>query len=496
MTNNPNPPSARAVFKVADVRAVDQAAIANGIAGKLLMSRAAEFALAVALREFPDARRWQVLCGAGNNAGDGYLLAALAQKHGIHVDVLFVADPQSLQGDASNAWQHALDSSVPIAAFRGTIAADADLLIDSLLGNGLTRDVDGDYAVAVAAINQHRAPCLAIDIPTGINGDSGAVMGVAVKATRTCTFVGRKAGLYLAAGPDHCGQIDFTSLDIPGHCYANAKPLANIIDDDILSAALARRERQAHKGSFGHVLLIGGGPGMPGAARLAGEAALRSGAGRVTVATHTQNIAAITAARPELMCFTVETAADLAPLLNAATVVAIGPGLGTDNWARALVNAVNIASLPLVVDADALNLLAAAPGKNADRVITPHPGEAGRLLECNSVDIQGDRLQAVTELQTRYGGVAVLKGQGTLVSTGDGPPWLCTEGNPGMAAPGMGDVLTGVIAGLIAQGLTIANAALVGVLVHARAGDRAALTGERGLLASELLAELRACVNP
>jgi ADP-dependent NAD(P)H-hydrate dehydratase / NAD(P)H-hydrate epimerase len=496
MMNDPVDKSLRGVFSVADVRAIDAAAIAGGIKGIKLMARAAQFALDVAMSRFPEARRWQVLCGSGNNAGDGYLLARLAQARGIVVEVLAVAAPDTLTGDAQKAWQVAAEQGVTITPFAGALSADAELLVDSLLGSGLARDVSGAYADAVKAMNAHPAPCLAIDIPTGIHGDSGEVMGVAVQAAATCTFVGRKTGLYLAAGPEHCGVIDFSTLEIPADCYAAATAQLVVIDDARLTAALPRRSRQAHKGVFGHVVIVGGGPGMPGAARLAGEAALRSGAGRVTVACHPANTAAITATRPELMCYGVKTATELAPLLAAATVVALGPGLGTDHWAQSMYDAATTFAGPLVLDADALNLLAATPEKSVQRILTPHPGEAARLLGSTSAAVQADRPAAVAELQARFGGVVVLKGYGTLVANGSGPPALCTAGNPGMAAPGMGDVLTGVVAALVAQGLALDDAALCGVFAHARAGDLAAAAGERGMLASDVIEGLRACLNP
>jgi NAD(P)H-hydrate epimerase len=243
------------------------------------------------------------------------------------------------------------------------------------------------------------------------------------------------------------------------------------------------------------VLVVGGGPGMPGAARLAGEAALRSGAGLVTVAVHPDNTGLV-AARPELMCVAARSAGDLGPALERATVVAVGPGLGQGVWARDLFDAVLASGRPLIVDADALNLLAAAPRACDHWVLTPHPGEAARLLESKTADVQSDRLRAAHELQKEFGGTAVLKGAGSIVQSAGAVPYLCDRGNPGMAAGGMGDVLTGVIAGIAAQCGDLALAARAGVFVHAQAGDLAARAGERGLLASDVLRQLRSCVNP
>jgi len=479
------------------VREIDRCAIEDeGIPGYTLMTRAGAAAVHAARERYPEATRWQVVCGAGNNAGDGYVVARLAANDGIVVSVLAVADPERLQGDAATAYGDFTAEGGVVMAWDGILDADAQLLIDGLLGSGLEREVGGEFAAAVAAINAHAAPVLALDIPTGVNGDSGEIMGCAVRADLTVTFVGLKAGLFTGEGADCSGTIVFAGLDVPEHCRPRDAARYRRIDEQMIGQALPRRARNAHKGDFGHVLIVGGGPGMPGAVRLAGEAALRGGAGLVTIATHPSYATASVASRPELMCYGVKDAALLSRLLDRATVVAFGPGLGRSNWARDMYAAVAGSDLPSVWDADALNLLAEQPAAASQRILTPHPGEAARLLGIATADVQKDRCAALALLQARYGGSVVLKGAGTLVSSASGTPWLCTAGNPGMAAAGMGDVLTGIIAALLAQGCSQETAAAVGVEVHARAGDRAARGGERGLLVSDLLAELRAVVNP
>ncbi len=460
------------------------------------MTRAAEAAVAEARRRFPAAKRWQVLCGAGNNGGDGYVVARLAAEQGIAVSVLALIDPQQLKGDAATAYGDFAASGGVVMPWQGDLDADAELLVDGILGSGLERDVGGEFAACVQALNAHPAPALALDIPTGIHGDSGRLMGCAVKAAATVTFVGLKAGLYLGEAPDYCGDIVFAGLGIPADARRNAKPVLQRLADAAFSSALGRRARAAHKGDFGHILVVGGGPGMPGAVRLCGEAALRAGAGRVSVATHSSHAQMLVASRPELMCHAIEDASELQQLLDKADVIAFGPGLGQSQWARDLYEVVASAQRPGVWDADALNLLAAAPAEMSNRIITPHPGEAATLLGLQTAAVQADRPAALQQLTDRYGGVAVLKGAGTLVSAASGVPWLCTAGNPGMAAAGMGDVLTGVIAAMLGQGLPAELAAIVAVEVHARAGDVAAVHGERGLLATELAAELRGIVNP
>lgn len=485
------------LYSVAAVREIDRTTIEDhGVPGYTLMTRAGEAALREATQRYPNARRWQIVCGAGNNGGDGYVVARLASQQGIAVSALALVDPETLTGDAATAWGDFVAEGGVVSPWSGELDAEADLLVDAVLGSGLERDVGGDFAAAVAAFNQHAAPVLALDIPTGINGDTGAVMGCAVKADLTVTFVGLKQGLYLGEAPGYCGRIRFAGLEIPEGYYADIDVSYRRIDAQFLENVLGPRARAAHKGDFGHVLVVGGGEGMPGAVRLAGEAALRAGAGRVSIATHPSHAAIIVASRPELMSHAVSSPSDLEPLLAKADVIAFGPGLGQSDWARALYEFLANDSRPAVWDADALNLLAASPTSAPKRVITPHPGEAATLLGTGAADIQADRPAALAALAEKYGGVAVLKGAGTLISSSTKAAALCTSGNPGMASPGMGDVLTGIIAAFVAQGLDLETAAAAGVEAHAHAGDHAASGGERGLIASDLLDELRAVLNP
>ena len=479
------------------MREIDRTAIEDeGIPGYTLMTRAGAAAVRAARERFPKETRWQVVCGAGNNAGDGYVVARLAAQDGIVVSVLALVDPESLTGDAATAYGDFSAEGGIVMPWEGELDEEAGLIVDALLGSGLERDVTGEFAKAVEAMNAHPANIMALDIPTGVHGDTGQVMGVAVKASLTVTFVGLKAGLFAGEGAELSGAIEFDGLEVPEHCRPHAEAMARRISGRVLRRCLKRRARSAHKGDFGHVLIIGGGAGMPGAVRLAGEAALRTGAGLVSVATHPSHAAVIVGSRPELMSHGIEDVDSLAPLLERATAVAFGPGLGTSEWARQLYDAASELDLPCVWDADALNLLAETPAKNERRIITPHPGEAARLLDGDTAGVQADRRTALQGLQDKYGGVVVLKGANTLVTSKKKVPWLCTSGNPGMASPGMGDVLTGIVAALLAQGLGKEASAVVGVEAHARAGDRAARSGERGTIASDLIAELRHVVNP
>ena len=485
------------IYSVKGVRHVDRAAIDGlGISGYTLMTSAAMEVLNEAFSFFPEAKRWQVFCGAGNNGGDGYVLARLAAQQGVVVSVIALTPPDKLQGDAATAYGDFVADGGVVVAWDGAPDPHVDLIVDALLGSGLMRDVEGQLADVVDAINAHASPVLAIDIPSGLDGDSGAIRGAVVRADLTVTFVGLKTGLFLHDGPDCVGELRFSDLQIPGKCYDDAAVLLRRIDYDAFLRELPARKRSAHKGDFGHLLLVGGGPGMPGAVRLAGEAALRSGTGRVSVATHPSHAAAISTGRPELMCHAVDKPSDLKPLLDKVDTLAIGPGLGTDQWGRGLFDEIVKSDLPTVVDADALNLLADSALRRDNWILTPHPGEAARLLGTTAGAIQENRLSAIDELSNKYGGTVVLKGAGSLVSSQGGSPWISTAGNPGMASPGMGDVLTGVVAAFLAQGLSLEQASAFGVEIHARAGDLASRTGQRGLIASDVLRELRPLVNP
>ncbi len=349
--------------------------------------------------------------------------------------------------------------------------------------------------LAIDALNATLKPVFALDLPSGVNADTGQVLTTAVRADATITFVALKTGLLLGAGPEHAGVIVCDDLEIEAPELPEFEPRLLRLTETAIAEALPRRARLAHKGTFGRVLIIGGGPGMPGALRLAGEAALRTGAGLVTVAGAAQNLAPVVSGCPELIYAPIEKPHDLDEHLQRADVIAIGPGLSRSDWARALCERVFAAAAPLVVDADALNLLAdSAARRRQNWVLTPHPGEAARLLGTTVEAVQDDRIAAVDALVARYGGVAVLKGAGTLIA-GCGARSICERGNPGMATAGMGDVLTGAIASVLAQCREPGRAARVAVLAHAIAGDIAARDGQRGLIARDVVRELRASVN-
>jgi len=484
------------LYRAADVRELDRIAIEEfSIPGIDLMTRAGEAAFAALQFRWPAARRIVVVCGAGNNGGDGFVVARLARVQGLAVSVVVATSLESLKGDAKLAYESMVAAGVESQPITSELLADADVVVDALLGTGLDREVGGVLRDVIVEINAATTPVFAIDISSGLNADSGAVMGVAINAAATISFIGLKQGMLTGDGPAYCGEILFDDLDIPLAAYDKVAVAAERIEYDELSALLPRRARTTHKGDCGHVLVIGGAPGMSGAVRMAGEAALRCGAGLVTIATAIEHAAIISQTRPELMVQGVNDASDLRPLMKKADVIAIGPGLGRSRWGVAMLDAALSADVPLVVDADALNLLAVEPHLRDDWVLTPHPGEAARLLNISTPEVQAERFSAIDKLQCKYGGVVALKGSGTLVLDQDGALSLCDSGNPGMASGGMGDVLTGVIAALIAQRLELTAAAKLGVCLHASAADRASVAGERGLLASDLMPHLRKLVN-
>jgi hydroxyethylthiazole kinase-like uncharacterized protein yjeF len=486
-----------ALYRAAQVRELDRLAIEErGIPGYTLMSWAGEAAFSALRQYWPQAQRIAVVCGGGNNAGDGYVVAARALQVGLDVRVLTLSDPERLRGDALTAYQDAQAAGVSIQVFEPTLLSQAEVIVDAILGTGLEREVSGAWRDAIKTINAQPAGVLAIDIPSGLNADTGAIMGVAVRADITVTFIALKQGLFTGQGPDRCGTVLFDNLGVPADIYGIVHPSCRRYSGDNLSTLLPRRPRSAHKGHHGHVLVVGGDSGMAGAARMAAEAAARCGAGLVSVATRAAHAGVQAALRPELMFRGVESVAELAPLLARATVVAVGPGLREGDWGRTAFNAVLACDRPLVVDADGLNILATHPVRRDNWVLTPHPGEAARLLQTTPAQIEADRFIAAAEIAVRYGGVCVLKGAGSVIACEHDGLLLCDKGNPGMASGGMGDVLTGVVAGLLAQGLPLAQAACAGVYLHASAGDLAARDGERGLLAMDLMAHLRTLVNP
>lgn len=479
-------------------RAIDRAAIDGGIDGYALMCRAGRAALDALRVHWPGARRLLLLCGNGNNGGDGYVLARLAQAEGFDIELrcLDAAEPRA--SEARQAWRDwRASGGETIVYAAGDPLPAADLLVDALFGIGFTRPPAGLAAALIEAANAHPAPRFALDVPSGVDADSGAVPGCAIDAARTISFIVGKRGLCTGPARNQVGRVELAALDLPP-ALADAQPAAGFrLRAAQLGSALPARRPDAHKGDHGHVLAVGGDLGYGGALRLCAGAALRVGAGLVSVVTREAHRGGLLAALPECMVVGSEHGELPIDLLHRASVLALGCGLGQGEWGRDLFPRLVETAKPAVLDADALNLLAEAPRPLPGRVLTPHPGEAARLLGLGSArEVQSNRFDALQRLVDRYHCVVVLKGAGSLVGAPGETPRLIDAGNPGMASGGMGDLLTGVIAGLIAQGSAPFEAAAVGALLHAVAGDAAAADAPRGLLASDLLPWLRQCANP
>lgn len=479
------------LYTAAEAYAVDAAAIAAGIPSIQLMKRAGRAAFELIIGRFASTPRVTIYTGGGNNGGDGYVLAGLLAQRLYPVQVIALVAPDQLKGDARIAYEFALQEGVNVTSVSPV--PQEGIIVDALLGIGLKGVVRESYATAIEQINASGLPVIALDIPSGLEADTGAVAGPVVQAHITLTFIGIKRGLLTGRGPAVCGELMLANLDVPESSYVVTKPLAERLHLNALLPLLAPRAADAHKGDFGHVMVIGGDTGYGGAALMAAEAAARTGAGLVSVATHPEHVSAILARRPEIMACGVVSGQELEPLLARPTVLVVGPGLGRSPWSEQMLQQAVKSGLPLVLDADALNILAAgrvipASVQRDNWLLTPHPAEAARLLGKTTVAVQEDRFAAVRAIQAKYNASVILKGAGSLVATASETIGVVTDGNPGMASGGMGDVLSGILGGLIAQGVSIAGAAKLGAVVHACVADLAAEEhGERSLLATDLI---------
>lgn len=477
-----------ALFDIDALRKLEGRGIAQaGGDGFALMARAGQAAWQCVLEHWPEARRIIVACGPGNNGGDGWVLATHALRSGLEVRVLQLAAPRTPEAMHACASFREAGGNVD-----GADAAfvDADVIVDALFGIGLARAPEADAARLIEIINDRGVPVLALDVPSGVDAATGAVPGVAIRAQRTLEFIARKRGLRTGAALECTGALQLAPIGIEEATFEGVAPAARLLECGDL--AVPKRRRTAHKGTHGHVLCIGGDAGSGGAILLAAEAALRTGAGLVSVATRAGHVAPLLARCPEAMAHAVDDADALRPLLARCDVVAVGPGLGQTPWADALLDAALACGKPCVLDADALNLIARAQ-RDLPRgsVLTPHPGEAARLLDCTIAQVQADRFGAARAIAERFDAAVVLKGAGSVVAARGMPPPVIGAGNPGMGVGGMGDVLTGVVAALRARGLDACDAAATGALLHACAGDVAAREGETGLLPRDVIAALR-----
>lgn len=488
-------PLSSRLYTAAAVAQLDRLAQAEGRSSQHLMSLAARSALGEIEREFGTEQQLLVVCGGGNNGGDGYALAALAASRGRPVALFELGEQVRMSEATGTSRQFALDAGVEFCSSAQLLAAGREgVVVDALLGIGVQGPLRPAYRELVEMINNSGLPVVALDIPSGLCATTGSGDCV-VAADLTVTFVGAKLGLFTGRGAALAGDVVLHTLEIDERLFDEVESVAELIDLDEALEQLPARDINGHKGHYGHVMIVGGDFGGGGAVALAAEAALRCGAGLVSVATRPEHVGAVLARSPEAMVYGVSSGQDLQPLLASPTVIVVGPGLGQSAWSEQLLQQVLKTDTPLLLDADALNILAAGRLQVrrtlADSVITPHPGEASRLLDSSSAAVQTDRAESARRLQGLWQSAVVLKGAGTLVADGDRPLGLCADGNPGMASAGMGDLLSGIIGALMAQQLPVGEAARLGVALHAVAGDRAAaVSGERSLLASDLIAPL------
>ena len=443
-----------------------------------------------------------IVCGKGNNGGDGYIVARLALQAGMQVQVFVLVEKNMVKGDAARALLLAEQAGVAIEYHPEILTAcqpikksTATLIVDGIFGIGFAGTLAKPLQQVITAMNDHSAKIIAVDVPSGLSADTGWVECNAVVADSTISFIALKKGLLTGQAANHVGQLLLAELNLGQAFVAKIPATAQVQNFDNLPE-LPNRKAAAHKGSIGLVLTIGSNDGMPGAIRMSSEAALRCGASLVAVCCQPENHQMVMAGRPELM-LAPASAPSLAlfPNLATAKAIVIGPGLGQDEWAKQLFSLICHLKQPRVIDADALQLLSQQPQKQNNWVLTPHPGEAAKLLGCEVKTIEQDRFVAVKKIANQYGGICLLKGAGSLISDGKSV-WINTSGNSGMATGGMGDVLSGIIAALIVQMPNRFEAVRLAVFIHGQAADNIAQKqGKRGILASDLFSQLPQLVN-
>ncbi|WP_066960490.1 bifunctional ADP-dependent NAD(P)H-hydrate dehydratase/NAD(P)H-hydrate epimerase [Microbulbifer sp. Q7] len=501
-TNAARPPvsAPQSLYSAEAVRQLDQLVISQQqIPGLALMKRAGRAAYDCLRSRWPDLAAIQVFCGGGNNGGDGYVIAGLAAQRQIPVTVFMAVPAEKLQGDALEAYRFAEREGASLVSSLEALppVEKNTVLVDALLGTGFSGALRAPMDSAIAHMNAAGAPVLSVDLPSGLHADSGTAESGAVAADVTITFIGRKVGLYLGRGPALTGEVVFDDLGAAPAIYQQVPALLARHNGGSLER-LSPRAADSYKNQFGHVLVVGGDHGFGGAALMAAEATARAGAGLIALASRPEHVAAVLTRCPEVMAHPVVSGQELEPLLEAPDVIAVGPGLGQSPWSEQLLARAGRARAKLVLDADALNILAGgrvlAGVQRDDWVLTPHVGEAARLLGVSTAEVSADRVAAAKAIQQKFSGVVILKGTGTLIAHSEGVE-LINSGNPGMASGGMGDLLTGVIAALLGQGMAPPAAARLAVWLHGEAGNRAAQDGQRGLLATDLLPHIRALVD-
>ena len=474
------------LYGVSQTQEIERLAIGSGLSALLLMKRAGFISFSLAQNWFPRVNRIYVLCGAGNNGGDGLAFAQYARLAGWQVDVGLVVPPSDIKSGESLAMLSELAAlGVMANPYDPKVCAQADLIIDALIGIGLKAHLSPEATALIASINAFKKPVLSLDVPSGLNADTGMSHGEAIIAKRTVTFLTHKPGLVSADGSDLAGDVQVEQLGVPPFIFDQIRPASKLLNIEQTVTGLAARKKNVHKGMFGQALVVGGDSGMLGAVMLAGQACAHAGAGVVRVITRSESAPWVTMKCPEIMAYGER---QLSEFMDRTNVVAIGPGLTNNAWARKLWQQVLCSDKIKIVDAGALRLLAEAPEHRDDWILTPHPGEAAVLLGVTAQEVQQDRLAAVVALHKKFGGVIVLKGSGTLVYDGQ-EAQICDFGDGALSTAGMGDVLSGIITALVAQGVSLTQAAVEGVMMHARAGESLA-EQTRVVIASDVVSHI------
>ena len=496
------------LYTAKETKKIDNLAIKEKeISGYSLMQRAAEFALDVILKEFGPLEELVIFCAKGKNSGDGFLLGSLAKEFGLNVTIVTCCPSKEIKGVSSKAFKEMKASKARIISINsiGKLKVSRKaVIVDALIGTGIKGNLRKNIKDSILALNRlgTKLPVVSLDIASGVNPDTGEVKDICVYADITITFVAQKRGCFTSIGKKVSGEVMYSDLEIPKKLFTKVTATSSIVNFEEYIDKVVYREQDAHKGNFGHVLVIGGDRGLGGAGLLASKAAVYSGAGLTSLVTRPEHVNASLVSCPEVMVKGVNSGQDLEEHLIKPTVIAIGPGLGQTAWSEQMIQRVfweaEKREVTVIMDADALNLIPKLKlsSKLPRRlVLTPHPGEAATLLNTNVETIESDRFAYSAKIQKKFNATVVLKGSGTVIchqKNGVQQWGICNAGNPGMASGGMGDVLTGIIAGMIAQGLTAKEACEVGVDLHAKAADQASFDlGEVGLTPSDVIEELR-----
>ncbi len=475
-------------YSVADIRVMENYAIQKmAISGIQLMTRAGRGAFEVIRDSVASPVPLYVFCGGGNNGGDGFVVAGLAADAGWPVSLIDLSDPSKLSIEANQARDFALQRVD--AVFAEPPKIDQGLIVDALLGIGFDGTLRGAVLDACRVINRSGLPVFSLDTPSGVQADSGSCDPDAVQANTTITFIALKRGLLTGPAENTVGDLILEDLGL-GQLDISGLTAHRVLGPDCLAPVFPPRFASAHKGAYGHLLVIGGNDGMAGAAILATEAALTLGVGKVSVATRQASLSPLLSRVPEAMARQVDHYNGLRPLLDQCTAIVIGPGLGKDAWAEQMLLAALGEDIPTLVDADALSLIASGivkPGHER-MCFTPHPGEAALILQTNTARVQQNRYEALRQLEKVFKGHWVLKGNGSLLGGGDKAASINRTGNPGMASGGMGDALSGLIGAILAQGYSVQDSAAAGTFIHGAAADLAVrYGGEISLRASDLI---------